>query len=167
MIEASTRRADTGVDIAQRVGSALEEIVGGTNRVNTLLAEINSASNEQATGIRQVNGGVVQLEQVTQATAGNSEELASSAEEMSSQVAAMRELVAQFKVNESALPAASGAPAARRADGAERRPAAASAAGKGVPNKRGVLSNAARKNASETAAARAIPLDEHEVLASF
>jgi methyl-accepting chemotaxis protein len=164
MIEASTRRADTGVDIAQRVGSALEEIVAGTNKVNSLLAEINSASNEQATGIRQVNGGVVQLEQVTQANAGNSEELASSAEEMSSQVAAMRELVAQFKVSASAAPST---PPGRPVAKAERKAAGPTAAGRGAPNKRQVLSSAARRSSPEPAAASAIPLDDSEVLASF
>jgi len=100
MIEQSTKRADNGVEIASRVGQALDEIADATNKVNTLLAEIASASSEQAKGIGQVNTGVSELDKVTQANAGNSEELASGAEETASQVTSLQELVKQFKTTE-------------------------------------------------------------------
>ena len=98
MIEESTQRADAGVQIAARVGEALEEIVTGTNKVNTLLAEIASASQEQSDGVEQINKGVTELDRVTQQNAGNSEELASAAEETASQVGGLRELVGRFTV---------------------------------------------------------------------
>jgi len=100
MIEQSTKRADNGVEIASRVGQALDEIADATKKVNTLLAEIASASSEQAKGIGQVNTGVSELDKVTQANAGNSEELASGAEETASQVTSLQELVRQFKTSE-------------------------------------------------------------------
>jgi methyl-accepting chemotaxis protein len=99
MIEASTARADNGVEIARRVRTSLEEIVASTNKVNTLLTEIASASIEQAEGIGQITKGVSELDTVTQQNAGNSEELASSAEQTSVQVTTLRELVARFQVN--------------------------------------------------------------------
>ncbi|MFT3683787.1 MAG: methyl-accepting chemotaxis protein [Phycisphaerales bacterium] len=99
MIEESVKRSENGVQIASRVGTALEEINSATNKVNALLSEIASASSEQATGIGQINQGVGQLDQVTQQSAGNSEEVASSAEELSSQVASLNELVSRFKVD--------------------------------------------------------------------
>jgi methyl-accepting chemotaxis protein len=169
MIEESTRRADNGVEIAQRVGTALGEIVGGIDKVNTLLAEIASASREQATGIGQVNTGVAQLDQVTQSSAGNSEELASSAEEMSSQVAAMRDLVARFKVNSShtargtpprsaprpstPLPKGGRSRAPLPARTPSKRRAPATAAAGPVPNARPGENHA--------------PINDDEVLASF
>ncbi len=103
MIEESVKRSENGVQIAQRVGQALEQITTGANKVNALLSDIASASKEQASGIAQVNQGVGQLDQVTQQNSGNSEELASSAEEMSAQIAALNTLVAQFKVNSGPL----------------------------------------------------------------
>ncbi|MFT5422748.1 MAG: methyl-accepting chemotaxis protein, partial [Phycisphaerales bacterium] len=93
MIEESTKRADNGVSIAERVGKALEEIGSSTKKVNTLLSEIASASKEQSEGVTQVNQGVAQLDKVTQQSAGNAEELASAAEEASAQVATLRDLV--------------------------------------------------------------------------
>jgi len=99
MIEQSTKRADNGVEIAGRVGQALDEIADATNKVNALIAEIASASSEQAKGIGQVNTGVSELDKVTQANAGNSEELASGAEETAAQVSSLNELVGQFKIS--------------------------------------------------------------------
>ena len=99
MIEESAKRADNGVAIAGRVSEALEEIVTGTQKVNTLLGEISSAAKEQSTGIAEVNTGVTELDKVTQQNAGNAEELASAAEETAAEVTQLRNLVSQFKIN--------------------------------------------------------------------
>ncbi len=99
MIEESTRRAEHGGLIAERVAQSLVEISSGTNKVNVLLSEIANATKEQATGISQVNAGTSHLDKVTQMNAGNSEELASAAEETAAQVVAMQELVQRFKVS--------------------------------------------------------------------
>jgi methyl-accepting chemotaxis protein len=48
MIEESTRRTDNGVSISARVAESLTEIVGGTSRVNALLADIAAAVTHQA-----------------------------------------------------------------------------------------------------------------------
>ena len=96
MIEDSSRRADNGVNIATRVGEALSEIVSNTQKVNALVAEISEASQEQAKGINQITTGVSELDKVTQQNAGNSEELASSAEQTAAQVSSLRDLVTSF-----------------------------------------------------------------------
>ena len=97
MIEQSVERANNGVQIAGRVGDALTEIVGSSRKVNALLSEIASASQEQAEGVDQVNKGVTDLDKVTQQNAGNSEELAAGAQETAAQVASLRETVSGFK----------------------------------------------------------------------
>lgn len=101
MIADSTKRAENGVTIAARVTDVLEEIVGGTRKVNSLVNSIAGASKEQADGITQINKGVVELDSVTQQSAGNAEELASAAEETAAQVSSLRNLVAKFKVKQS------------------------------------------------------------------
>lgn len=102
MIEEAGRRADNGVEIASRVGLALDEIAGTACKVNTLLSEIASASDQQARGIGQINSGIGELDKVTQQNAGNSEELASGAEQTAAQVTSLQDLVSQFKTSESA-----------------------------------------------------------------
>jgi methyl-accepting chemotaxis protein len=164
MIEESVKRSENGVQIAGRVGQALEEITTAATKVNTLLSEIASAAGEQATGIGQVNQGVSQLDQVTQQNAGNSEEMASSAEELSSQVASLNELVAQFKVS-GGTAAAHKAPPAHAATKAKsaapsqpaRKPSAGAA--KAAP--------AAKAGSGVTDPEKIIPMQNDEVLASF
>ncbi|MEY2794718.1 MAG: hypothetical protein RIR10_434 [Planctomycetota bacterium] len=98
MIDQATARADRGADIAGRVSVSLDEIVTATAHVNEILAEIAAASQEQSKGIGQVNSGVAELDKVVQSTAGNSEELASGAEETASQVISLQQLVSRFRV---------------------------------------------------------------------
>ena len=97
MIEQATARADRGARIAEKVGVSLDEIVTATSSVNEILAEIAAASQEQSRGIGQVNTGVAELDRVVQSTAGNSEELASGAEETAAQVASLQQLVSRFR----------------------------------------------------------------------
>lgn len=106
MIDLSVKRSINGVEIANRVGKALEDITEGTHKVNTILTELASSSTEQASGIGQINQGLNQLDLVIQQNAGNSEELASSAEELSSQVVSLNQLVSHFRVDDETLPAA-------------------------------------------------------------
>ena len=103
MIDDSTARANRGVEIAARVGQSLDEIASATTRVNVLLTEIATACDEQSKGINQVNTGVTELDRVTQTNAGNSEELASGAEETASQVSSLQALVSQFKTEGSTM----------------------------------------------------------------
>jgi methyl-accepting chemotaxis protein len=160
MIEDSVKRSERGVQIATRVGQALEEITASTGKVSALLSEIASASNEQSVGITQINQGVSQLDQVTQQNAGNSEELASSAEEMSSQVANLSSLVGQFKVSStSAAPRGDQMPKrAKTRDAASRTPEATKQPRPAVKSP----SPAATKPKSAS-----IPMEDGEVLSSF
>jgi methyl-accepting chemotaxis protein len=98
MIDQATTRADRGAEIAGRVSVSLDEIVTATARVNQILSEIAAASQEQSKGIGQVNAGMAELDKVVQSTAGNSEELASGAEETASQVVSLQQLVSRFRV---------------------------------------------------------------------
>jgi methyl-accepting chemotaxis protein len=100
MIEESTTRADRAVSICSDVDSSLRTIVEGTREVNELLAQIASASREQAQGIGQINSGVAELDKVTQQNAGNSEELAAASEQTAAQVASLKQVVGQFRVAE-------------------------------------------------------------------
>jgi methyl-accepting chemotaxis protein len=170
MIEQSTKRADNGVEIAGRVGQALDEIADATKKVNTLLAEIASGSSEQAKGIGQVNTGINELDKVTQANAGNSEELASGAEETASQVTSLQELVKQFKTAEGGR-AAIAAPTKPmvKAASAKALSTAAKATLKAPTSKSKSLKQAASSaKKAQAAAEQAIPLETaDDSLASF
>jgi len=64
--------------------------------------EIAAASQEQASGVGQINSAVGQLNQTTQQNASSSEQLAATAEEMSSQAEQLQQTMGFFKINSSA-----------------------------------------------------------------
>ena len=93
MIQSSVKNADNGVQVTERVSSALQQTVENAGKVAQLIGEIATASDEQAQGIDQINSAVSQMDTVTQQNAANSEEGASSAEELSSQAEEMHRIV--------------------------------------------------------------------------
>ena len=101
MIEESVKNAEEGVTIAGDVAKSFDAIAGSNAKVDTLIAEIAAASQEQSQGIDQVNTAVAQMDKVTQQNAANSEESASAAEELSSQAEELQGMVAQFKLSNS------------------------------------------------------------------
>jgi len=86
----------SSVDIAEKSGKLLEEIVPDIQKTAKLVQEISAASIEQNSGADQVNTAIQQLNQVTQQNAAVSEEMATSSEELSSQAENLLELISYF-----------------------------------------------------------------------
>lgn len=95
-IEEAIKKTNQGVTISGKVGQSLNEILEKTKRVDSLVAEIASASGEQTQGIGQVNNAVTQMEKVTQSSAANAEETAAAAQELSAQSFVLNESVDQL-----------------------------------------------------------------------
>jgi len=96
LIEESIAKSNDGKARVDEVASAIRAITGESGKVKTLVDEVHVSSQEQARGIEQIGKAIVQMEQVTQRSAANAEECASAAEELSSQSAAVREIVGRL-----------------------------------------------------------------------
>jgi methyl-accepting chemotaxis protein len=92
--------AGSSVQVAERSGTLMQELVGTTKKTSDLLQEVAAASNEQASGVAQINRAMSQLDQVTQRNASAAEELSSTAEEMNAQATTLQDAIAFFQVNE-------------------------------------------------------------------
>jgi methyl-accepting chemotaxis protein len=91
---------------ADRSGMLLAELVPAIRTTASLVQEVAAASSEQASGVAQINRSIVEVDQVTQRNAATSEELASTAEEMSAQASGLQTLVEFFRTGrESVVPA--------------------------------------------------------------
>ncbi|KNY27078.1 methyl-accepting chemotaxis protein [Pseudobacteroides cellulosolvens] len=101
MIEGSIKKVDIGTKIANDTAAALNQIVEGVAKAADLVGEIAKASNEQASGIAQVNQGIMQVSQVVQTNSATSEESAAASEELSSQAQLLKEQVSMFKLKKS------------------------------------------------------------------
>ena len=111
LINESVEKVGEGSKLVDQSGETLEAIVSSVKKVSDIIAEIASASQEQASGIDQVNKAVSQMDEMTQQNAALVEEAAASSESMSDQAAALDELVGFFKTNNDAGQAAPTAPA--------------------------------------------------------
>ena len=90
------------VQVAERAGELLEQMVPDINKTAGLVQEISAASEEQACGAGQITGAITQLDKVTQQNAAAAEELAGSSEQMHSQAEALRKLMGFFTIAQNA-----------------------------------------------------------------
>jgi methyl-accepting chemotaxis protein len=112
--------AASSVDVADRSGRLLSDLVPAIRRTNEMVQEVAKASVEQASGVNQINRAMDQMGQVMQRNAAAAEELASTAEEMSSHAFMLQELMGRFRVDHIEGPRTSGA------GNSDRRPVAPS-----------------------------------------
>jgi methyl-accepting chemotaxis protein len=87
----------SSVQLAERAGRLLEQIVPDIQRTAALVGEITAASREQSDGTEQLTRAVQQLDRVTQQNAASAQELSATAEELSAQAQALQNSVAFFR----------------------------------------------------------------------
>ncbi|NML24535.1 methyl-accepting chemotaxis protein [Zoogloea dura] len=90
--------ARSSVALAEKAGDLFEVIIPSITKTSDLVQEISSASEEQTSGVGQINAAMTQLSQATQQSASASEELAATAEEMSAQAEQLTKTMAFFKL---------------------------------------------------------------------
>ena len=105
--------ASSSVQLAERAGNLLDEMVPSIKKTSDLVQEITAASEEQSSGVGQINSAVGQLSQTTQQNASSSEELAATAEEMSGQAEQLQQTMGFFTLGGSAARGKFVAPAQR------------------------------------------------------
>ncbi|WZB61133.1 methyl-accepting chemotaxis protein [Achromobacter xylosoxidans] len=98
LIEDSVGKVGAGSQQVERAGATMQEIVASVKRVTDIMGEISAASEEQSSGIDQVNRAVSQMDEVTQQNAALVEE-AAAAGSLQEQAQRLAEAVAVFKIN--------------------------------------------------------------------
>jgi methyl-accepting chemotaxis protein len=99
LITASVANVDAGASLVDRAGATMNEVVTSVARVTDIMAEIMAASAEQSAGIDQINGAIVQMDQVTQQNAALVEEAAAAAGSLQDQAKALAQLVDNFRLD--------------------------------------------------------------------
>ena len=99
LIEDSVSKVGAGSQQVERAGATMQEIVASVKRVTDIMGEISAASEEQSSGIDQVNRAVSQMDEVTQQNAALVEEAAAAAGSLQEQAERLVQAVAVFKIN--------------------------------------------------------------------
>ena len=96
LIEGSIQKVADGTQLANQTAESLRQILDEAAHTAALLGEIAAASNEQATGIAQVNQGINLVAQVTQTNTATAEQSAAASEELASQADILKSMVKRF-----------------------------------------------------------------------
>jgi methyl-accepting chemotaxis protein len=130
LIDNSVEKVELGSKLVNQAGTTMTNVVDSIRRVTDIMSEITAASQEQSQGIEQVNGAIMEMDDVTQQNAALVEEAAAAAGALQEQAANLNQVVSVFKLDETARPAqvAAARPAMQLVRSASKPVKAASAA---------------------------------------
>ena len=98
LISDSVDKVQAGTQLVNESGRALTGIIGSVKKVVDIVDEISAASQEQSSGIEQVNRAVMQMDEVTQQNAALVEEAAAAARAMQEQADRLHAQMGYFRV---------------------------------------------------------------------
>ena len=109
LITESSRHVETGVDLVDRAGEALQKIVKRVEVVNGLVSEIAASASEQADSLSEANSAVNNMDQVTQQNASMVEETTAASHSLSNDAGELMRQVSSFDIggNTNATPSKS------------------------------------------------------------
>jgi methyl-accepting chemotaxis protein len=99
LISDSVSRVSDGSKLVNEAGKTIDDIVLQVRKVSELVGHISNASNEQSSGIGQINQAVTHLDQMTQQNAALVEQSTASAESLSEQATRLVDVVRVFKLS--------------------------------------------------------------------
>jgi methyl-accepting chemotaxis protein len=100
LIADSVNKTAEGTRQVEMAGNTMQEIVVSVQRVTDIISEISAASQEQSTGINQVNDAVTSMDDVTQQNTALVEEAAAAAESLMEQAEELMNTMSVFDLEE-------------------------------------------------------------------
>ncbi len=94
----SGTEVERGTATVRNAGTAMENILAGTERINQLLLDVAQGSREQSQGIGQIGVAVQELDQSTQQNAAMVEQTAAAASSLRDQARVLADQVARFRL---------------------------------------------------------------------
>lgn len=95
----SSNQVHEGVELVNRAGTSLNEILESIKRVSDIVSDIANASVEQAAGLEQINKALTQMDEVTQQNSALVEQNAATAKTLEHQSMAMDERISFFQLD--------------------------------------------------------------------
>lgn len=114
LISSSERQVQEGVELVNRTGDALSEIVTSVSEISQRIATIAGSAREQSVGLNEINSAVNDLDHVTQQNAAMFEETTAASHALTSEADALAGAVSRFNlgVARQTVPSTNNKPAA-------------------------------------------------------
>jgi methyl-accepting chemotaxis protein len=100
-IEEGQREVEEGVRKTGETGQALQEIIGMSDQLGHMVAQIATAASEQKGASEQITSSISQISNLTQASSANADQTAEACVNLSTLASEMHRLVGEFCVDES------------------------------------------------------------------
>ncbi len=101
-MEQGTQEVESGMRLAENAGVSLREIVGISQQVTDMVSQIAAASEQQSSASEQISKNVEAISTVTQQTASGTQQIARAAEDLNRLTDNLQQLVAKFRLTDSA-----------------------------------------------------------------
>ncbi|MBL8722525.1 MAG: PAS domain-containing protein [Planctomycetes bacterium] len=98
LIRESTQRVVEGTRLSEDTGQALKQIIEGVQSTAQSIAQIATATDEQSATATEVARAIQNVAKLTEGNSNNATNMAASAEELSAQAVALKELVRRFQI---------------------------------------------------------------------
>lgn len=98
LIGDSVEKVDAGARLVDQAGATMNEIVASITRVTDVMSDIMKASQEQTSGLGEINTAITQMDQMTQQNAALVEEAAAATAALQSQASDLAQLVSVFQL---------------------------------------------------------------------
>jgi methyl-accepting chemotaxis protein len=115
LLSESGKQVEEGVGLVDATGETLGQISQQVSAINAAMGEVALSAEAQATGLREVNAAIADMDQVTQQNAAMAEESTAACRAAMGETQRLAELVATFKLTHAAPEVRLAAPKARRA----------------------------------------------------
>ena len=97
LIDTSAKEVADGANLVKQTGDALGDIMASVSTVTERIEGIYTASQEQASGVNEINQAISDIDSTTQKTAAISEESAAAASSLAQRAADLQDLIGFFK----------------------------------------------------------------------
>jgi len=114
LIGDSVEKVEIGSKLVAQAGTTMGDIVASVKRFADIMDDITNASQEQVSGIEQINVAIIEMDTVTQQNAALVEEAAAAAGALEDQAAKLAQIVSVFRIHAAPTPAPARRPAPRQ-----------------------------------------------------
>jgi methyl-accepting chemotaxis protein len=98
-METGTIEVESGIELADKAGNSLHNILTNINELLDMVNHIAAASEEQSATSKQISKNITSISRVTAESAKNVEDVASTANKLAKMTETLTTLISQFKVN--------------------------------------------------------------------
>ena len=98
-MEKGNTEVDTGIQMADRAGEALQKILGSTQELMNQIAQLSAASNEQAAASNEISRNVSGISEVTNDTSNQVQDVSAASDQLSEMTEDLANMIAKFKIS--------------------------------------------------------------------